>query len=148
MHLIVVISECTLPDAEVRPSIEEFVADSQRRHETDGVTGVLLYENRNCVHVIEGEESAVRESYARIAEDPNHRNVRKLVDEPVRARAFPGWAMHTFFVDSPELVDTETLELMHRLYDHHFRMNARDFIDFLKTMIDQLDRFRILHSDR
>lgn len=148
MHLIVYSSESTLADTDVESALNDIAATARRHNGANGITGVLFYENRHFLQAIEGDEPALRDTYGRILQDGRHTNVHKLVDEPAESRAFPDWAMDTFFVDSPGLVDSKTVKLLHELYDHHFETNARDFIEFVKKMIDELDTFRILSAER
>jgi len=58
-----------------------------------GVTGMLLYRDGQFLQVLEGPEDAVRERYERIAADPRHRDVHKLMEETVTERQFPSWTM-------------------------------------------------------
>ena len=147
MHLIVYSSESTLADTDIQSAVEDIAGTARRYNGVNGVTGVLLYENRHFLQAIEGEEPVLRDTYGRILKDPRHTNLHKLVDEPVDSRTFPDWTVDTFFVESSDLVDIKTLKLLYELYDHHFEMNARDFVEFLKKTIDALDTFRILRTD-
>jgi hypothetical protein len=49
------------------------ILESAVRHNTaQSLTGMLLYSNGNFMHVLEGEEAAVDETYSRIQQDPRH----------------------------------------------------------------------------
>ncbi|WP_303311918.1 BLUF domain-containing protein [Hymenobacter sp. BT730] len=58
-----------------------------------GITGLLLYGNGSFVQVLEGEEEAVREVYAKIQADYRHTRVHTLADGPIQARMFKDWSM-------------------------------------------------------
>jgi hypothetical protein len=66
---------------------------SRARNEERGVSGVLLFRGTTFLQLLEGPPSAVHETYARICRDPRHRNVVKLVDQPVKDRLYQSWAM-------------------------------------------------------
>jgi hypothetical protein len=58
-----------------------------------GVTGMLLFRDGQFLQVLEGPDEAVRERYGRIAADPRHRDVHKLMEETIAERHFPSWTM-------------------------------------------------------
>ena len=62
-----------------------------------GITGALYFDGAQFYQVIEGEETSVRDLYARIRRDPRHRAVQTLWDGPIPHRRFGTWAMK--FVD-------------------------------------------------
>ncbi|MFC3101949.1 BLUF domain-containing protein [Altererythrobacter lauratis] len=58
------------------------------------VTGLLVFNGKNFMQVLEGSEEDVREVMDRIAADPGHRDIIYLRTEPRRARECPNWSMH------------------------------------------------------
>lgn len=58
-----------------------------------GITGLLLYGNGNFLQVLEGEEAAVRQVYAKIVVDQRHMHVLKLSDGVIERRIFGDWTM-------------------------------------------------------
>ena len=71
----------------------ELLAVSRRNNEKSGITGMLLYKERRFLQVLEGEESAVRATYARIERDPRHRDVVLLITGAEQEREFGDWSM-------------------------------------------------------
>lgn len=65
-------------------------ATSNRR---DDVTGLLLFNSRRFLQVLEGPRDAVDRIFARIYSDPRHRAVVKLREGQIDAREFGAWAM-------------------------------------------------------
>jgi Sensors of blue-light using FAD len=57
------------------------------------ITGMLLYIAGNFFQVLEGEETALSELFAIISSDPRHKNVTKIIHEPIAQRAFGAWTM-------------------------------------------------------
>ena len=71
----------------------ELLAISRRNNEKSGITGMLLYKDRRFLQVLEGEEAAVRATYARIERDPRHRDVVLLITDAEQEREFADWSM-------------------------------------------------------
>ncbi|WP_148575254.1 BLUF domain-containing protein [Nocardioides caldifontis] len=91
MHSLVYVSSATeLLD---RDELEQFLAVSRRNNAAAGITGMLLYKDGNLMQVLEGEEPAVRETYARIALDARHRGLLVLLEDTVDQRQFEDWTM-------------------------------------------------------
>lgn len=68
------------------------------------ITGALLYRNSRFIQVLEGDESAVRDLFARIAADPRHR-VDYSIWEHTPVRRFATWNMSYQSLDDSELSD-------------------------------------------
>ena len=64
-----------------------------------GITGMLLYHDGNFLQVLEGEETSVRSLFDKIAQDPRHQGVLKLLDRPLTERLFGEWSMAFRTVD-------------------------------------------------
>jgi len=72
--------------------LEDILAASRRNNAACGVTGVLLYSEGGFMQVLEGEESAVEQTFTRICGDKRHWNTSVLLDRAA-PRAFGGWSM-------------------------------------------------------
>jgi len=57
------------------------------------LTGALICRNDIYLQLIEGPEEAVLSLYEKIKHDDRHTNVKTLVQQPIRFRLFPEWAM-------------------------------------------------------
>lgn len=71
-------------------AIAALSATNNRR---DDVTGLLLFNSRRFLQVLEGPKEAVDRIFARIHGDPRHRAVVTLREGPVAAREFGEWSM-------------------------------------------------------
>lgn len=58
-----------------------------------GVTGILLYDAGSFLQVLEGEAATVDALYGRIARDPRHTRVSRLITREISTRAFGEWSM-------------------------------------------------------
>ncbi len=73
--------------------LQEIFSRSVENNSRAGITGLLLYRDLEFMQVIEGPEPAIEALYARIARDPRHSLVIKLLDQILPEREFPDWAM-------------------------------------------------------
>ncbi len=65
---------------------------SRHNNQASGITGLLLYIDGGFLQVLEGEDRAVQETYARIRADQRHWEARLLLDRE-GPRAFGDWSM-------------------------------------------------------
>lgn len=78
-----------LSEKELHDLLEEIRA---KNHSRD-VTGLLLYNDRSFIQVIEGGKKTIQHLFNTIKNDSRHTNVVKLLEEPIDKRAFPDWSM-------------------------------------------------------
>ncbi|GGB15724.1 hypothetical protein GCM10011380_01470 [Sphingomonas metalli] len=72
---------------------DAILAVSRRNNVRDGVTGLLLYDGRRFLQVLEGEEADVVRVFDRISRDPRHRAIVILSRRTIEAREFGDWSM-------------------------------------------------------
>ena len=64
--------------------------DRAREHNARrGITGMLLYHNREFMQLLEGEEAEVKALYETICGDHRHQQVYKMWEGPIAERNFP-----------------------------------------------------------
>ena len=85
--------------------LDNILTASRRNNSMLGITGLLLFIDGGFLQIIEGEERAVRELYARVANDTRHANPQLMLDREVPVRAFPEWSMG---FERPCMDDPET----------------------------------------
>lgn len=66
------------------------------------VSGILLYKEGNTMQLLEGERDAVLALYERIARDPRHRGLLRLLEGPIETRQFADWSMAFHDLGAPE----------------------------------------------
>ncbi len=79
----------TLP----REEVDAILAASARNNPERGITGLLLFNGRNFLQLLEGEEREVTALMDTITADPRHSGVSVLDKRTIEARACPDWAM-------------------------------------------------------
>ena len=80
--------------------IEEIGMYSARRNAADGITGVLVTLGSVFFQIIEGDEVAIDDLYARVLRDGRHTGVICLQTEELATdRLFPEWSMNVIDLD-------------------------------------------------
>ena len=81
-------------DAELSDaSLEAILTQAQKNNSAQGMTGILLYECKEFLQVLEGDKDKVKAALNRITSDPRHKNVLLMYDRFVARRAFAKWEM-------------------------------------------------------
>lgn len=76
---------------------------SRARNQATGVTGMLVYHEREFMQLLEGERSVIEALYDKIAIDPRHQHVYPLWSAPITNRSFDDWTMGFVAVDDSTL---------------------------------------------
>src|SRR5947209_8457543 len=87
------------PDVAHR-DIRAILEHSRRRNRMLDVTGCLTCTGRHFAQVIEGRVEAVEALIERIAVDPRHQGVRRVLERPVATRQYPMWSMAYLYDDA------------------------------------------------
>ncbi|NQX95351.1 MAG: BLUF domain-containing protein [Erythrobacter sp.] len=81
-----------------RADVDSILASSQRNNEARGVTGLLLYNGRNFLQLLEGEESELVSLMVKISHDPRHTGISMIDRKLAEERACPNWAMRRVMI--------------------------------------------------
>lgn len=101
MHYLVYVSTARhLMDEEELLAILE---TSRSCNTNDYITGMLLYKDGSFMQVLEGNESTIERTYARIAKDRRHEGLILLRKGKTENRNFPGWSMGFRSVNAEDL---------------------------------------------
>ena len=73
--------------------IIDILEASQENNEESGITGMLFYDGRYFLQVLEGPKAEVWRIYATILDDPRHKNVVTVHEGPLNHRVFDKWGM-------------------------------------------------------
>jgi hypothetical protein len=73
--------------------VDQILATSRRNNARDGVTGLLLFNGKRFLQLLEGAPAKVQMVYDRIESDPRHFAIVKLSERQIEEREFGGWAM-------------------------------------------------------
>jgi hypothetical protein len=112
--------------------LKKLLLRSRFRNGSDGITGLLLLHEGTFLQALEGDEVAVRTTFARIAQDPRHGEVSLLSSGSVteRHRIFGQWSMG--FANP-----SETVKILNGFVETHdmpdfSRLDARTAMNLLK----------------
>lgn len=83
----------------------ELLEAARDRNAQSELSGMLLYCSQSFLQMLEGDPTALKETYGRISADDRHRNLRLLMDTEISSRLFPDWTMGFTHVDEDELAD-------------------------------------------
>lgn len=108
-----------------REDVDAVLASSQRNNVARGVTGLLLYNGRNFLQLLEGEESELVTLMVKISHDPRHTGISMIDRKIVGERVCPNWAMKRVTIadsvekrrealeaELPEALDAQTRKII------------------------------------
>jgi len=81
------------------------LAECREKNSKAGLTGMLLYGNRTFFQVLEGDRPVVEALLAKLAADPRHERLTKIILEPIEERSFAQWTMGYAKITKKELAD-------------------------------------------
>jgi hypothetical protein len=75
------------------PELTSLLQQSRENNQRIGATGMLLHSESSFFQVLEGSEDVLQALYAKIALDPRHAQVTRIIWEPIAERTFDAWSM-------------------------------------------------------
>lgn len=73
--------------------VEALLGVARRKNRLYDLTGMLVFDSRYFLQVLEGDRQAVSNLYNRIVADPRHQRVVLMQANPIGERSFFGWSM-------------------------------------------------------
>jgi len=73
--------------------LDRLLSRCRSENEKTGITGALVFYEREFLQLLEGEESDVLALYAQIESDLRHQQIYKLWEGPIAERSFGEWTM-------------------------------------------------------
>jgi len=111
----------TLP----REEVDAILAASARNNPARGITGLLLFNGRNFLQLLEGDEGEVTSLMDTITADPRHSGVSVLDRREIAARTCPDWAMKRVLI--AESIESRR-EMLERELPHGLDPEVRKMI--------------------
>lgn len=87
------VSRSRIQAANEGDAIERILAASRLHNEQHDVSGALVFSGTHFVQLLEGEQTSVEATFARIVEDPRHADIDVIAARPTAVRLFAGWSM-------------------------------------------------------
>ncbi|PUA17834.1 BLUF domain-containing protein [Glaciimonas sp. PCH181] len=97
--LVRLIYGSTASDLVNHETIEKILESSRRNNPSQGITGVLCYDQNMFVQALEGGREQINALYARLQQDPRHTKLILLSYTEIEARLYPGWTMSKIRLD-------------------------------------------------
>lgn len=110
MALIHLVYVSTATDHVSRQDLEALVQTSAMNNAARAVTGLLLFSSGHFIQLLEGQQATVERLFHRIREDPRHKDVQLLLNEPIRDRSFSLWSMGLLDLDQHRDLDRSKLQ--------------------------------------
>ncbi|MFM2069149.1 MAG: hypothetical protein RLZZ584_4058 [Pseudomonadota bacterium] len=73
--------------------VDAILKTARQRNKLRDITGMLVFDRRAFLQVIEGDAQHLTDLYGRIAQDPRHRRLRLLQFGALAERQFGDWSM-------------------------------------------------------
>ena len=93
-----------------REQVEGILQTCARNNVAQGITGLLLYNGRNFLQLLEGDKDVLDRLMAAIEVDPRHAGVAMIHKGEVESRVCPDWAMKRIAIAEAIEVRQERLE--------------------------------------
>lgn len=77
----------------VDPDLENLLQTARTFNEKNEISGVLWFDGKYFIQILEGQREAVGRTYHRIAIDQRHQNIELVECLAISERLFPGWSM-------------------------------------------------------
>lgn len=74
-------------------NLGEILASARRNNRANNITGLLMFNGKRFLQVLEGSPDAISATYARISRDARHRAPVLLARKPINRREFGDWSM-------------------------------------------------------
>lgn len=71
----------------------ELLNTARASNQETGITGMLLFDGKVFLQVIEGQTARVDDLFTHIKRDSRHHDVVTLLHRPIATREFPPWSM-------------------------------------------------------
>ena len=107
MALITLIYVSSAARSFSRVDIKDILNRSRAANAANDITGLLLFKDGHFMQVLEGDADSVDALEQKIAKDPRHYGVIRLLRTPIQHRSFGDWKMG--FKDMADLTAAEKL---------------------------------------
>jgi hypothetical protein len=135
MHFIVYTSEYTGRKEDIDLVLDDIVKTSKINNPTHGITGLLFYHNQRFIQVLEGERDALEELMSIIEQDNRHKNIERILDQPIKKRGFTDWNMDSCNLSADQDIDPEELIRIRDAYKKHLLVDSKLLVEFYKAML-------------
>jgi len=124
---------------DVTADFEQILASAIRSNSESGLTGGLISDRQFFAQVLEGDQGAVMETFARIHEDHRHKHIVVAGKKQVRERLFGAWSMG--YAGNMELFKTICAEFGHAGPFDPTHMSGSHLTAFILALVTREENF-------
>ena len=135
MHLIVYVSDFVGNKAAINHELTAITKDAKLRNKILQITGVLFYQNRSFLQIIEGSKTSLQHLMSYIERDKRHTNLVRLVDQPIKQRGFNRWNMDSFNLADEDTLDRKKLQEVSDSFGANPMLKTGLLAQFYKNLI-------------
>jgi hypothetical protein len=77
-------------------ALRDIISKPRQNNGKAGITGYLIFDGETFLQILEGANSDIEETLARIEADPRHMKVTALTRQTRTGRDFPDWTMAAY----------------------------------------------------
>ncbi|MFT6222364.1 MAG: hypothetical protein ACJA1F_000198 [Paracoccaceae bacterium] len=85
------------------PELDRILSSSKRNNTQNKLTGILLYDDKSFLQLLEGDHNDVAKCFLRLAADPRHKEIDVIFAMPTQIRLFAGWELCALDVSDKRL---------------------------------------------
>jgi len=100
MYLVRMIYVSTVANRTDSGAVQKILTSAQENNTKHDLTGLLVFNSKHYLQVIEGSRKAVNALLGKLFADDRHTDMLVMGMEQVHQRAFPDWAMEFLPADS------------------------------------------------
>jgi hypothetical protein len=124
---------------DVDADLEQILASAIRSNLESSLTGGLIFNRPFFAQVLEGDQGAVMQTFARIHEDRRHKHIVVAGRKQVGERLFGAWSMG--YAGNTELFRTVGAELGHAGPFDPTHMSGSNLTEFILTLVTKEENF-------
>lgn len=146
MHLYMYTSDYTGNISDIPQDFSHILVKARLHNPTQGITGVLFFDNGKFIQVLEGEKEKLDELVAMIKKDHRHTNFKEVFNLPIQKQELAEWNMRAFNFSSETSKNWDLLDQLRDAYLDNFKISSVQIITWLKRFIEDYDRFKRLEQ--
>ncbi|MEP2104118.1 MAG: BLUF domain-containing protein [Parasphingorhabdus sp.] len=112
-----------------RVEVASILRAGRKNNVKNGITGLLIQDRRRFLQYLEGEQTDVEQTFARISNDRRHSAIIPLKSGYIGRRQFPKWEMASKYVDA----ETDLLPVVRELVRDCDRDVASELMSFAEA---------------
>lgn len=93
MHLVRLIYTSKASERVTQGDIQQIVESAKKHNDRSELSGLLCFNRKYFLQVLEGSRSKVNEAYRYIIKDPRHTDIQLIAYEEISKREFEQWHM-------------------------------------------------------